>query len=40
MGDWKGHAVGAFYKYDSVRVEKGGKGLLGNMYGRKDFWDD
>jgi hypothetical protein len=38
--DWKGRAIGLSHKYDSVQVEKGGKGLLGNKYGGKDFWDD
>jgi len=38
--DWKGVANGASHKYDGVEVERGGKGLIGNKYGRKDFWDD
>jgi trehalose/maltose hydrolase-like predicted phosphorylase len=32
--------IGASHKYESVEVEKGGKGLIGNKYGGKDFWDD
>ncbi|KAH8586336.1 prion-inhibition and propagation-domain-containing protein, partial [Bisporella sp. PMI_857] len=35
--DWKGGAVGASHNYDGVEVEKGGKALIGNKYGRKDF---
>jgi hypothetical protein len=38
--DWKRGAIGAPHKYDGVEVERGGKGLLGNKYGGKDFWDD
>jgi trehalose/maltose hydrolase-like predicted phosphorylase len=32
--------IGASHKYESVEVEKGRKGLIGNKYGGKDFWDD
>jgi len=38
--DWAGGAVGASHKYDSVEVEKGGKAVIGNKYGGKDFWDN
>jgi len=38
--DWKGGANGASHKYNGVEVERGGKGLIGNKYGGKDFWDD
>ena len=38
--DWKGGAIGASHKYDGIKVEEGGKGLLGNKYGGKDFLDD
>jgi hypothetical protein len=38
--DWEGGAIGASHKYESVEVEKGGKGLIGNKYGGKDFWDN
>ncbi len=38
--DWKGIAAGTSHKYDSIEVEKGGKALIGNKYGGKDFWDD
>jgi hypothetical protein len=38
--DWKGGAIGASHKYNGIKVEKGGKGLLGNKYGGKDFFDD
>jgi trehalose/maltose hydrolase-like predicted phosphorylase len=27
-------------QYKNVEVEKGRKGLIGNKYGGKDFWDD
>ena len=37
--DWSRGAIGAPHKYDGVEVEKGGKALVGNKYGRKDFWD-
>ena len=37
--DWK-VVVNGPHKYDGVEVEKGGKGLIGNKYGGKDFWDD
>jgi hypothetical protein len=38
--DWKGGTIGASHKYDGIEVEEGGKGLLGNKYGGKDFFDD
>ncbi|PMD23127.1 small s protein [Hyaloscypha hepaticicola] len=38
--DWKGGAIGASHKYNGIKVEEGGKGLLGNRYGGKDFFDD
>lgn len=38
--DWKGGAIGASHKFDGIKVEEGGKGLLGNKYGGKDFFDD
>ncbi|TAQ84471.1 hypothetical protein B7494_g7218 [Chlorociboria aeruginascens] len=38
--DWKNGAIGAAHKYDGIKVEEGGKGLLGNKYGGKDFFDD
>ncbi|TVY73352.1 Heterokaryon incompatibility protein s [Lachnellula suecica] len=38
--DWKGGAIGASHKFDGVEVKEGGKGLLGNKYGGKDFFDD
>ncbi|KAH8594886.1 prion-inhibition and propagation-domain-containing protein [Bisporella sp. PMI_857] len=38
--DWKGGAIGASHKFDRIKVEEGGKGLLGNKYGGKDFFDD
>lgn len=38
--DWKGDAIGASHKYNGIKVEEGGKGLLGNKYGGKDFFDD
>jgi hypothetical protein len=34
-----GVRLGAPHKYDSVKVEEGGKALVGNKYGGKDFWD-
>jgi uncharacterized small protein (DUF1192 family) len=37
--DWSRDAIGASHKYDGVKVEEGGKALVGNMYGGKDFWD-
>jgi uncharacterized small protein (DUF1192 family) len=37
--DWVGGAIGAPHKYDGVEVEEGGKALVRNKYGRKDFWD-
>jgi hypothetical protein len=38
--DWKEDAIGVSHKYSSVEVDKGGKALIGNKYGGKDFWDD
>jgi hypothetical protein len=38
--NWTGTAPGASHRYDGVVVEKGGKGLLGNKFGGKNFWDD
>jgi len=38
--DWKGGAIGASHKYNGINVEEGGKGLLGNKYGGKDFFDN
>jgi len=32
------HTGDAYHKYDGVEVE-GGKALIGNKYGGKDFWD-
>jgi uncharacterized small protein (DUF1192 family) len=37
--DWSRGAIGASHKYDGVEVEEGGKALIGNKYGGKDFWD-
>lgn len=37
--DWKGEAVGAELSFDGVQVKAGGKALMGNKYGGKDFWD-
>ncbi|KFY02934.1 hypothetical protein O988_01802 [Pseudogymnoascus sp. VKM F-3808] len=37
--DWSGGAIGASHKYDGIKVEEGGKALVGNKYGGKDFWD-
>ena len=37
--DWVGGAIGAPHNYDGVEVEEGGKALVGNKYGGKDFWD-
>ncbi|KAH8603013.1 small s protein [Bisporella sp. PMI_857] len=37
--DWSGGAIGASHKYDGIEVEEGGKALIGNKYGGKDFWD-
>jgi uncharacterized small protein (DUF1192 family) len=37
--DWSGGAIGASHKYDQIKVEEGGKALVGNKYGGKDFWD-
>lgn len=37
--DWIGGAIRASHKYNSVEVEEGGKALVGNKYGGKDFWD-
>lgn len=38
--DWAGGAIGASHEYNNVEVEKGGKALIGNKYGGKDFWDN
>jgi hypothetical protein len=38
--DWRGSATGASHQYDRIMVEEGGKVLIGNKYGGKDFWDD
>jgi len=38
--DWRGSAIGLSHQYNSIEVEKGGKALIGNKYGGKDFWDD
>jgi hypothetical protein len=38
-GDWERGGIGASHKYNSVEVDKGGKALIGNKYGGKDFWD-
>jgi hypothetical protein len=35
----KGARLGR-HKYDGVKVEMGGRGLIGNKYCGKDFWDD
>jgi hypothetical protein len=37
--DWSGGAIGASHKYDGIEVEEGGKALIGNKYGGKDFYD-
>jgi hypothetical protein len=37
--DWSGGAIVASHKYDGINVEEGGKALVGNKYGGKDFWD-
>jgi hypothetical protein len=31
--------IGASYTYDGIEVEEGGKALIRNKYGGKDFWD-
>lgn len=36
--DWVEGAIGAPHKFDVVEVEDGGKALVGNKYGGKDFW--
>ncbi|KIM95398.1 hypothetical protein OIDMADRAFT_134549 [Oidiodendron maius Zn] len=38
--DWVGAGVGTSHEYKCIEVEKGGKALIGNKYGGKDFWDD
>jgi hypothetical protein len=38
--DWAGAPVGASHEYNCIEVDKGGKALIGNKYGGKDFWDD
>lgn len=37
--DWVGGTIGASHKYNGVDVKKGGKALIGNKYGGRDFWD-
>jgi len=37
--DWSGGAIGVSHKYNGVEVEEGGKALIGNKYGGRDFWD-
>jgi hypothetical protein len=37
--NWSGGAIGKSHKYDGVKVEEGGKALVGNKYGGNDFWD-
>ncbi|OBT38472.1 hypothetical protein VE00_11147 [Pseudogymnoascus sp. WSF 3629] len=37
--DWSWGAMRASHKYDEINVEEGGKALVGNKYGGKDFWD-
>ena len=37
--DWRGSATGVSHKYDGVEVGVGGKALIGDKYGGKDFWD-
>lgn len=39
-GDWKGTATKGSHVYDGIEVGKGGKALIGNQYGGKDFWVD
>lgn len=36
---WEGNVLGASHTYDGVEIEHGGKGLIGNKYGGKGFWD-
>lgn len=36
---WGGGAIGASHEYNGIEVEEGGKALIGNKYGGKDFWD-
>ena len=38
--DWKEGTTGASHTYGRLEVEKGGKALVGNKYGGKDFWED
>jgi hypothetical protein len=39
--DWRGNVREvSLHTYDGVTVETGGKALMGNKYGGKDFWDD
>ncbi|KAG9234485.1 small s protein [Amylocarpus encephaloides] len=38
--NWKGSVAGACHRYENVEVKEGGKALIGNMYGGKDFWGD
>lgn len=37
--DWSKSTIRASHNYDSIEVEEGGKALIGNKYGRKDFYD-
>lgn len=38
--DWTGSAIGASHQYNSVKVGKNRKALIGNNHGGKSFWDD
>ncbi|KAH7330051.1 small s protein [Rhexocercosporidium sp. MPI-PUGE-AT-0058] len=37
--DWIMGAIGGSHNYDGIEVAVGGKALIGNKYGGKDFWD-
>ncbi|KAK7398066.1 hypothetical protein QQX98_012574 [Neonectria punicea] len=37
--DWTRRAIGPSHGYRFVSVDKGGRALLGNMYGGTGFWD-
>jgi uncharacterized small protein (DUF1192 family) len=37
--NWSGGTIGASHRYNGVEIEEGGKALVGNKYGGKDFWD-
>jgi uncharacterized small protein (DUF1192 family) len=37
--DWSKGTIGASHNYDGIEVEEGGKALIGNKYGGKDFYD-